>query len=90
MIKYTTNTLKKLEQMLEETGMTVRYEKGSFASGYCILQDRHVVVVNKFYPLDARIDTLLEIIDEHGVDESKLSDQSRKLMAKIRKTKENN
>jgi hypothetical protein len=33
---------------------------------------------------------LLEIIDEHGVDESNLSDQSRKLMAKIRKTKESN
>lgn len=70
--------------------MTVRYEKGSFSSGYCILQDQHVVVVNKFYPLDARIDTLLEIVDQYGVDESELSEQSQKLMANIRKSKESN
>ena len=68
--------------------MKVRYEKGSFTSGYCILQDQHVVVVNKYFPLDARISSLLEVIDQHGVDESKLSEQSLTFLEKVRKSKE--
>src|SRR5436853_414781 len=53
--KYTANTLKKLEQLFEEASYIIRYEKGNFNSGYCILEDRKVVVINKFLSIEARI-----------------------------------
>jgi len=47
-LKYNQTTLNKLEKILEESGYIVRYERGSFQSGYCILEHKKVVVLNKF------------------------------------------
>jgi hypothetical protein len=62
MIKYNHNTQKKIERIFEEGGYTVRYEKGSFNSGYCVLESKRVVVINRFHPLDAKINSLVEIL----------------------------
>ena len=49
--KYTPNSLKKIEHIFDEAGYIVRYEKGTFASGFCVLEHKKVVVVNKFLNL---------------------------------------
>ena len=54
--------LKKLVDKLKEFEYTVRFEKGNFRTGYCILEDRKVIVVNKFHDVDARIDNLRQIL----------------------------
>jgi hypothetical protein len=46
--KYTPNTLKKLEQLFEEMSYIIRYEKGNFNSGYCLLEEKKIVVINRF------------------------------------------
>jgi hypothetical protein len=61
MIKYTPQYLKKLEDFLKENRYEVRYEKGNFKSGYCILEAKKVVVVNKFATVESRIQSLFEI-----------------------------
>src|ERR1043165_7978270 len=71
--KYTPATLRKLEQLFEEARYTVRYEKGSFNSGYCILEDRRVVVINRFLAIEGRINALLEILPTVKINESELS-----------------
>ena len=62
MAKFTPAYLKKLEEVLEQSGYDVRYEKGNFKSNFCILEDKKVVVINKFTVLESRIQSLLEII----------------------------
>jgi hypothetical protein len=62
MVKYTQAYLKKLEDLLKEGKYDVRYERGNFKSGYCILEDKRVVVINKFSTLESRIQALVEII----------------------------
>lgn len=62
MAKFTPAYLKKLEELLEQSGYDVRYEKGNFKSNFCILEDKKVVVINKFSVLESRIQSLLEII----------------------------
>jgi hypothetical protein len=62
MIKYTQPYLKKLEDLLKDNLYEVRYEKGNFKSGYCILEHKKVVVVNKFSTLESRIQSLFEIL----------------------------
>lgn len=36
-----------LEELATEMGMRIRYEKGDFDGGYCILKDQQIIVVNK-------------------------------------------
>lgn len=61
-MKYTQTSLTKLENLLKESGYDVRYEKGNFKSGYCILESKQVIVVNKFSTLESRIQSLIEIV----------------------------
>lgn len=62
MFKYTSNTLEKLENLLESIGYKVRYEKGNFKSGYCLINEKKVAIVNKFFAQEARINTLVEML----------------------------
>ena len=76
--KYTANTLKKLEQLFEETRYMIRYEKGNFNSGYCILEDKRIAVINRFLNVEGRINALLEILPTIHVNEEELSGEMQK------------
>jgi hypothetical protein len=73
--KYTPATLRKLEQLFEEARYTIRYEKGNFNSGYCVLEERRVVVINRFLPIEGRINALIEILPSVTIDEAELSSE---------------
>ncbi len=84
-IRYNAQTLTRLERLFDEAGYILRYEKGTFNSGYCILEDRKVVVVNRFLSQEGRINTLLDILplldipfDQLTLDSQKLLSQSLK------------
>ena len=62
MLKYTRSNLKKIENYLTDRGYTLIYEKGQFKSGYCIVNASNVIVINKFFDVEARINVLYEII----------------------------
>lgn len=83
-MKYTQSTLEKAEKILEEAGYVVRYERGTFQSGYCILEERRVVVLNKFLQTEGRINTLLDIIPQLSLQPELLTPDSRKLYEAIR------
>lgn len=76
--KYTPNTLKKLEQLYDEAKYIIRFEKGNFNSGYCVLEDKKVVVVNKFLNVEGRINALVEILPSIQLDENNLSPELQK------------
>lgn len=82
-LKITPNTLKKLEQLFDEARYIIRFEKGNFNSGYCILEDRKVVVINKFLNLEGRINALAEILPGLKLVESELSSESLKFYKQI-------
>lgn len=82
-IKYTNHFLNKLEDILSETDYILRYEKGNFQSGYCILNESKVAVVNKFFALEGKVNSLIEIIRSIRVDTSKLSENNKKLYSEI-------
>ncbi|MBK7562614.1 MAG: hypothetical protein IPP43_04250 [Chitinophagaceae bacterium] len=82
-MKYTQYTLDKLEAIPEEMGYVLRYERGTFQSGYCILEDRKVVVLNKFLQTEGRINTLLELIPQLDINTETLTQESKKLYIEI-------
>src|SRR6185437_8390655 len=82
--KYTPNTLKKLEGLYEEAHYIIRYEKGNFNSGYCILEERRVAVINKFFSVEGRINALLEILPTININEEELSGETLKWYRQLR------
>ena len=82
-MKYTQTTLDKIEKILDESEYVIRYERGTFQSGYCILEQRKVVVLNKFLQLEGRINTLVDIIPQLKVTPELLSAEAKKTFDEV-------
>ncbi len=54
--------LKKLEETIASKGYAIRYEKGNFTAGYCLLHNRKVVIINRFFTLKGKIECLKNLI----------------------------
>lgn len=78
-MKYTQAGLDRLENILRESNYTVRYERGTFQSGYCILEQKKIVVLNKFLNIEGRINTLMELIPQLNIEFNSLTHESQKL-----------
>lgn len=85
-VKYTKHFLNKLENLISETDYQLRYEKGSFNSGYCILRNNKVAVVNKYYTTEGKINCLIDILRNISVETSTLNDRNRKLYLSLFQT----
>lgn len=72
-----------LESILKSNGMLIRYEKGHFQSGYCILKERKVAIINKFYKTPARTRILKEIIKQIGIDPQRMSKEEMEILDKM-------
>lgn len=83
-IKYSKHFLNKLEDVFSESDYILRYEKGSFKSGYCIIRDTRMVVVNKFYSLEGKINCLLDILKTIDFNTDRLNPKNLKLYQEIR------
>ena len=82
-MKFTQNTLDKVEKIAQESGYVIRYERGSFQSGYCILQEKKVVVLNKFLPTEGRINTLIDLLPQLNINFDALTHESQKLYTEL-------
>ena len=82
-MKFTQNTLDKIEKIAQESGYVMRYERGSFQSGYCILQEKKVVVLNKFLPTEGRINTLIDLLPQLNINFDALTHESQKLFTEL-------
>ena len=82
-MKYTQTTLDKLGNILGESAYVVRYERGTFQSGWCLLEERRIVVLNKFLSVEGRINALMEIIPQVKIDFDKLTHESQKMYEEV-------
>lgn len=78
-MKYTQSTLDKLEAIPEQAGYVLRYERGTFQSGYCILESKKVVVLNKFLQTEGRINTLIDLIPQLDINTDILTEESKRM-----------
>lgn len=82
-LKFNPATMTKIEKMIEEAGYIIRFERGTFQSGFCILEQKKVIVLNKFLQTEGRINTLLDIIPLLKIEPSHLSPDHRKLYEEL-------
>lgn len=82
-LKFTPAFLEKLEKIISEAGYILRYERGTFQSGYCILESKKVVVLNKFLQTEGRINTLIDLLSVLNIDTDHISIESRKFYEEV-------
>ena len=87
-MKYNATTLNKLEKVLAESGYVIRYERGNFQSGYCILEERKVIVLNKFLSTEGKINTMIELLPHLEMLYDQLTLESQKIYDEVVKKAE--
>ncbi|MBI4546938.1 MAG: hypothetical protein HY707_03100 [Ignavibacteriae bacterium] len=60
--------LQELEEVSRQLGLQLRYEKGDFDGGFCILKEQKVLVVNKRLSDSRKASTLAQALAEYGIE----------------------
>jgi hypothetical protein len=87
MLTITNHTLEKLEILLRSAGYRVRYEKGNFKTGACLLLNSRVVVVNKFSGLESKILAISELLRELEIDFTLLDEKQAAFLHQLKQIK---
>ncbi len=60
--------IQELEELVRQRGTQLRYEKGDFEGGYCILKEQKTLVVNKKVHEMRKAAVLAQALSEIGID----------------------
>ncbi|HEX8532406.1 MAG TPA: hypothetical protein VF646_20365 [Cytophagales bacterium] len=85
-MKHTPQFLSRLEDIFAESDYMLRYEKGNFKAGWCLLRSTKVVVVNKYFPTEGKINCLVDILRSIPLNTGTLGEKSQKLYQEITKS----
>ena len=82
-MQYTQDILDKIEKVAAESKYVIRYERGNFQSAYCILQEKRVVVLNKFLQTEGRVNTLIDLLPQLDIHFDSLTHESQKMYDEV-------
>jgi hypothetical protein len=86
-LSYTQHTLDKLEALLKSLGFKLRYERGNFKTGSCLLESSRVIIVNKFSNLESKINSLADLLQRTDSDETLLDDKQKAFLSDLKQLK---
>lgn len=75
--------LQELRQIALEMGAKVRYERGDFKGGYCILKEDRTIVINKLSTLQRKVIILTNALQELGINDKYLTPRIREIIEEI-------
>ncbi|HMT10102.1 MAG TPA: hypothetical protein PKA39_00600 [Ignavibacteria bacterium] len=79
--------LTELEEVADKLGFKIRYEKGNFEGGYCILKESRLLVVNARNEVERRIIIVAKSLKEIGIDDIFVKPNVREIIEKESKRK---
>jgi len=86
-LSYTQHTLEKLESLIKSLGFKLRYEKGNFKTGSCILEHNRVILVNKYSNLESKINSLADLLQRSETDDTLLEDKQKAFLYELKQLK---
>ena len=82
--------LAELEELGQQLGIQIRYEKGDFDGGYCVLREKKMLVVNKRLHDARKASSLAQALAEYGIETTFVKPLLREYIedewAKVRKS----
>jgi len=76
-----------LKAVAGQLGAQVRFEKGDFKGGYCLLKDNKIIVINKSANLQRKVTILSMALKELGVDKIYLNPRTREIIDEMTEAK---
>lgn len=75
--------LQDLKSLANQMGAKVRFERGDFKGGYCILKESKVIVINKLSNFQRKVMILAAALKELGIDEVYLPPKLREVIEEM-------
>ena len=75
--------LSDLKSLANQMGATVRFERGDFKGGYCVLKESKVIVINKLSSTQRKVMTLSAALNELGVDSVYMPPRLREIIEEM-------
>jgi len=75
--------LQDLKQLAQEMGAKVRFERGDFKGGYCIVREDKTIVINKLSTLQKKIMILTTALKDLGINEHFIQPRIREIIDEI-------
>lgn len=72
--------LHELEEVVQRLGYTVRYEKGDFEGGYCLLKESRLFVINTKNDVEKRMAIIVKNLKSLGIDDIFVKPHIRELV----------
>jgi len=79
--------LQELKLLSGQLGAEVRFEKGDFKGGYCLLKESKVIVINKMANLQRKVMILSMALKELGIDQIYLTPKIREIIEEMSEVK---
>ncbi len=76
-----------LKALAQQLGAEVRFEKGDFKGGYCLLKESKIIVINKMMNLQRKVMILSAALKELGVDQIYLNPRMREIIDEMTEMK---
>jgi hypothetical protein len=76
-----------LKSLALQLGAEVRFEKGDFKGGYCLLKENKVIVINKMMNLQRKVMILSAALKELGIDRIYLNPRMREIIDEMAEMK---
>lgn len=86
-LSYTQHTLEKFESLLKSLGFKLRYERGNFKTGSCVLENNRVIIVNKYSNLESKINALADLLQRSATDDTLLEDKQKAFLYELKQLK---
>ena len=76
-----------LKLLASQMGAEVRFEKGDFKGGYCLLKENKVIVINKLANLQRKVMILSMALKELGIEKLYLTPRMREIIDEMAEPK---
>lgn len=75
-----------LKQVAAQLGASVRFEKGDFKGGFCIVKENKIIVINKFANTQRKAAILATALKELGIDNIYINPRLREIIDEMTET----
>src|SRR3989304_10452402 len=83
----TKQTLAELDELTQKLGYELRFEKGNFKGGYCLLKESKLLVVNSRNDHERRVTIISKSLKEIGIDDVYVKPGLREIIERENKRK---
>lgn len=77
------NIIDELKNLANLLNITIRYEKGDFNGGYCLLKESKIIVINKIANSQKKAMILATALKELGIEDIYISPKLRDIIEEL-------